>query len=100
MSEHTKAFIDALQTNDNMAAGDAFKDALRDKVGAALDNRRQELAASLFNQTPNEAQPFSDPKPVIADPGTFDQQGNVMNTTVSANDGQAEIDLTQNAKAE
>ena len=97
MSENTKAFIDALQTGDNMAAGDAFKDALRDKVGAALDTRRQELAASLFNKTPNEAESFSDPKPEIAEPGTFDQQGNVFATT-NANDGQAEIDLTTNAK--
>jgi hypothetical protein len=97
MSENTKAFIDALQTGDNMAAGDAFKDALRDKVGAALDTRRQELASSLFNKTTNEAMPHSDPKPEIADPATFDQQGNVV-AMGKANDGQAEIDLTQDAK--
>jgi len=87
-------FIDNLQAGNNADAGEAFKSALRDKVGAALDARRQEIASSLFNKdgTP-EAVPYSDPKPEIADAGTFNQDGSVS-TAANANDGQADIDLT------
>ena len=41
-----------------------------------------------------EADPISDPKPEVADVGTFTQDGQVQ-TTAQQNDGQAEIDLTQ-----
>ena len=50
MSENVKNFIDNLEAGKNADAGEAFKSALRDKMGDALDARRQELAASLFNQ--------------------------------------------------
>jgi len=95
MSEHTKAFIDNLEAGKNADAGEAFKSALRDKMGNALDARRQELAASLFNQKAPEADPISDPKPEVADVGTFTQDGQVQTTNAQENDGQAEIDLTQ-----
>ena len=39
---------------------------------------------------PTEAETFSDPKPEIAEPGSFDRDGNV----IGQNDGQADIDLT------
>ena len=90
MSEHTKAFIDNLEAGKNADAGEAFKSALRDKMGDALDARRQELAASLFNQKAPEADPISDPKPEIADVGTFTQDGQVQ---TDANDGKAEIEI-------
>ena len=93
MSEHTKAFIDNLEAGKNADAGEAFKSALRDKMGDALDAKRQELAANLFNGKV-EAEPISDPKPEIADVGTFTQDGQVQ-TTAQQNDGKAEIDLTQ-----
>lgn len=99
MSEHTKAFIDNLQSGDNVEAGEAFKNALRDKMGDALEIKRKEMAASMFNGVPKEAESFSDPKPEIADAGTFAQDGTIT-TTGDAKDGQAEIDLTQNAEAE
>ena len=40
MSEETKAFIDKLADGDNAGAGEAFKDALRVKVGGQLDQAR------------------------------------------------------------
>ena len=92
MSEHTKAFIDNLEAGKNADAGEAFKSALRDKMGDALDARRQELAASLFNQKAPEAEPISDPKPEVADVGTFTQGGQVQ-TTAQQNDGKAEIEI-------
>jgi len=44
MSEEVKSFIDQIANGDNAAAGDAFKDALRMKVGDALDNHRKDVA--------------------------------------------------------
>ena len=92
MSEHTKAFIDNLEAGNNADAGEAFKSALRDKMGDALDAKRQELAANLFNGKV-EAEPISDPKPEIADVGTFTQDGQVQ---TDANDGKAELEIAGN----
>ena len=92
MSEETKAFIDKLAAGDNAAAGDAFKDALRSKVGSQLDQARKDMAGNLFNGN-IEAEPHSDPKPEIADPGTFTKEGEVVPTTDAGKDGQAELDL-------
>jgi len=91
MSEEVKNFIDKIAAGDNAAAGDAFKDALRAKVGDSLDAHRQEVAGNIFNG--NVEQPHSDPKPEVADPGSFNQDGSVASTT--GNDGEVQIDLTQ-----
>jgi len=102
MSEETKNFIDKLAAGDNAGAGEAFKDALRVKVGQTLDAHRKDMAGNLFNQTDNpipEAEAHSDPKPEIADPGTFDRDGNVLDTT-GQKDGQAELDLSQDGTAD
>ena len=79
MSEEVKNFIDKLAQNDMAGAGDAFKDALRDKVGDALDTKRQDVASNLFT-----AEPHSDPKPEIAGTGTFTQDGQVEPTGANA----------------
>ena len=89
----TKDFIDALAQGKNDDAGEAFKNALRGKVGDALDAERKKMAANMFNTAeaiPSEAEPYSDPKPEIAEPGSFDREGNV----IDSKDGQAEIDLS------
>ena len=93
MSEETKNFIDKLAAGDNAGAGEAFKDALRVKVGTNLDQARKDMAGNLFNGNV-EAEPHSDPKPEIADPGTFTKEGEVVPSTEK--DGEAQIDLTQN----
>jgi len=79
MSEHTKAFIDNLEAGQNADAGEAFKDALRAKVGDQLDIKRQDIAGNMF-----QAQPHSDPKPEIAGTGTFTQDGQVEPTGANA----------------
>jgi len=79
MSEEVKNFIDKLAQNDMVGAGDAFKDALRSKVGDSLDTRRQEVAGTMF-----KAEPHSDPKPEIAGTGTFTQDGQVEPTGANA----------------
>ena len=98
MSEETKNFIDKLSAGDNAGAGEAFKDALRVKVGNQLDQARKDMAGNLFNGT-LEAEPHSDPKPEIADPGTFTKEGEVVGTTDPGKDGQAELDLSKPEQA-
>jgi len=81
MSEHTKAFIDNLASGQNADAGEAFKDALRDKVASSLDQTRQDVASKIFSAaTPgqDEAQPHSDPKPEYA--GTNDRTDAIYDT--------------------
>ena len=93
MTEEVKTFIDQLATGDNANAGEAFKTALRAKVASGLDAKRKEMAGQMFNTAqsiPAEAAAFSDPKPEVAEPGTFEQDGSVS----SVKDGSAEIDLT------
>jgi len=67
MSEQVKNFIDALSNGNQDGAGEAFKDALRMKVGDSLEARRKEIANTLF-QSKIEADPISEPKPEVADP--------------------------------
>ena len=92
----TKDFIDALAQGKNDDAGEAFKNALRGKVGDSLDQMRKDLAGNLFNGDGTvNAEPHSDPKPEIADPGTFNKDGSITPTTTGAqaNDGEAQLDL-------
>ena len=96
MSEHTKTFIDNLEAGKNADAGEAFKSALRDKMGDALDIKRKELASNLFNKETPEAQAFSDPKPEIATPGTFAQDGSVATPGQPEMDGKAELEIAGN----
>lgn len=100
MSEETKNFIDKLAAGDNAGAGEAFKDALRVKVGQTLDAHRKDMAGNMFNQANPipEAEAHSDPKPEIADPGSFDKEGNVIDTVEK--DGKAELDLSQDGTAD
>ena len=93
MSDEVKSFVDKLAAGDNAGAGEAFKDALRVKVGQTLDTHRKDMAGNMFNQANPipEAEAHSDPKPEIADPGTFDKEGRIVDTT--ENDGKAELEI-------
>tara|TARA_B100000927_G_C16459048_1_gene467078 strand:+ start:603 stop:941 length:339 start_codon:yes stop_codon:yes gene_type:complete len=78
---YVDTFVSQLQKGNNTEAGDAFKDALRDKVGDALDTSRKEYASSLFQSaadvmtgtttpvadTTDAAAEHSDSKPEVAD---------------------------------
>ena len=37
-------FVNALQQGNNLGAEDAFKSAMQDKIGAALETKRREVA--------------------------------------------------------
>ena len=89
MTEEVKNFIDKLAKNDMVGAGDAFKDALRSKVGDSLDKQRQDVAGTMF-----KAEPHSDPKPEISGTGTFTPDGKIEPTGANAQDGQAQTEIT------
>ena len=99
MSEEVKNFIDKMAQNDMVGAGDAFKDALRAKVGDQLDVKRQDIAGNMF-----QAQPHSDPKPEIAGTGTFTQDGQVeptgANAVAQAQETQPETPEVSNAESQ
>ena len=95
MSEEVKLFIDKMAKNDMVGAGDAFKDALRAKVGDQLDVKRQDVAGNMF-----QAQPHSDPKPEIAGTGTFTQDGQVEPTGANAQETQPETPEVSNAESQ
>ena len=95
MSEEVKNFIDKMAQNDMVGAGDAFKDALRAKVGDQLDTKRQEVAGTMF-----QAQPHSDPKPEIAGTGTFTQDGQVEPTGANAQETQPETPEVSDAESQ
>jgi hypothetical protein len=91
-NQEIKNFIDKLGTGDNAGAGDAFKDALRGKVGDALDQRRQDIAGKMF------AEPHSDKKPEVATPGQFNRDGTITNA--DGTDGKTAADLSAETKPE
>ena len=43
-NENVVSMVDSLTGGDNVAAQDAFKSALTDKIGQALDDKRQTVA--------------------------------------------------------
>ena len=94
MSEHVKKFIDDLSNGKNADAGEAFKDALRAKVADGLDKARVDIASRIFNGV--EAQPFSDPKPVVTDPHpetdvVFDTKGQEVNVDIDSPEDPGEV---------
>ena len=98
INNNTTNFVDQLQKGNSVEAGEAFKDALRDKVASQLDAARKDIASNMFNPADPIAAEHSDPKPEIADPGSFDKEGNVIDTVEK--DGKAELDLSQDGTAD
>ena len=48
-NENVVSMVDNLTSGDNVAAQDAFKSALTDKIGQALDDKRQTVANDCLN---------------------------------------------------
>lgn len=95
MSEHIKNFIDNLANGNNSDAGENFKDALRAKIGDALEVQRKDVASNMFQQA-FEADPISDDKPEVAEPGVFNQDGSVTNSSdVKADAVSAEAETSE-----
>ena len=52
-NENVVSMVDSLTSGDNVAAQDAFKGALTDKIGQALDDKRQTVANDWLNAGDN-----------------------------------------------
>ena len=52
-NENVVNMVDSLTSGDNVAAQDAFKGALTDKIGQALDDKRQTVANDWLNAGDN-----------------------------------------------
>ena len=48
-NDNVKTMVDSLADGDNIAAQDAFKSALSDKIGNALDDKRMTVANDWLN---------------------------------------------------
>ena len=67
MSEQIKSFINSVYTDKSADAGEEFKDALRAKVGDALEKRRKEMSQNMFKAQQGEFEeaPHNEQKPEI-----------------------------------
>ena len=48
-NDNVKDMVNSLTSGDNVKAQDAFKNALSDKIGQALDDKRQSVATDWLN---------------------------------------------------
>ena len=48
---HVSNMVDSLVDGDNVAAQDSFKNAITDKIGSALDDKRKTVANDWLNAT-------------------------------------------------
>ena len=48
-NDNVKTMVDSLADGDNITAQDAFKNALSDKIGSALDDKRMTVANDWLN---------------------------------------------------
>ena len=92
-NENVKAMVDSLAGGDNVAAQDAFKTALSDKIGDALDSKRVNVANDWLNAA-NEAEAIQNAagledagvvnEPVVsAEPVEIDSEEEAEQPTVS-----------------
>tara|TARA_B100000927_G_scaffold289553_1_gene286405 strand:- start:525 stop:755 length:231 start_codon:yes stop_codon:yes gene_type:complete len=54
MSETVRDIINNLKNNDNVAAGKSFNTAMQDKMSAALDAKKIQVASNMVTKTVEE----------------------------------------------
>jgi hypothetical protein len=53
-NDNVKDMVNSLASGDNVKAQDAFKNALSDKIGQALDDKRQTVATDWLNSAQDQ----------------------------------------------
>ena len=53
-NDNVKDMVNSLSSGDNVKAQDAFKNALSDKIGQALDDKRQSVATDWLNSAQDQ----------------------------------------------
>ena len=80
--DNVKAMVDSLADGDNVAAQDAFKNALSGKIGSALDDKRMTVANDWLNaahETEDLEQNAQYMKPSQEDPTEHDSDFEIDN---------------------
>ena len=86
-NENVENMVDSLASGDNVAAQDAFKSALTDKIGDALDAKRQTVANDWLNA--------GDELEAVQDASGLDDAGGVAPDGTVDLDGQPnDVDFT------
>ena len=88
-NENVVSMVDNLTSGDNVAAQDAFKGALTDKIGDALDAKRQSVANDWLNAA-SEAEAIQDASGLddvgVAPEGTVDLTGQPNDVDLSGSE--------------
>ena len=90
-NENVVSMVDNLTSGDNVAAQDAFKSALTDKIGQALDDKRQTVANDWLNagdelEAVQDAAGLDDVGVEAAPDGTVDLTGQPNDVDLSGTD--------------
>jgi hypothetical protein len=89
----SREFIDAIESGDNLEAGDEFNNSISSKVGDALEFRRKEIAQTFAGNNglvEEDSKPYVKQKP----DGTwcvYDAEGNIVSEHESEDEAKAAL---------
>ena len=89
-NDNVKDMVNSLASGDNVKAQDAFKNALSDKIGQALDDKRQTVATDWLNSAQDQE--------AIKDAAGLDDVGGVV--TPGQEEPAAEVEIDQGGEDE
>ena len=88
-NDNVKDMVNSLASGDNVKAQDAFKNALSDKIGQALDDKRQTVATDWLNSAQEQE--------AIEDAAGLDDVGGVV---TPGQEPAAEVEIDQGGEDE
>ena len=91
-NDNVKDMVDSLAGGDNIKAQDAFKNALSDKIGQALDDKRQTVANDWLNNAKEQEE--------IKDASGLDNASGVVTPGQEPAEPVAEVEIDQGGEDE
>ena len=88
-NDNVKDMVNSLASGDNVKAQDAFKNALSDKIGQALDDKRQTVATDWLNSAQDQE--------AIKDASGLDDVGGVV---TPGQEPTAEVEIDQGGEVD
>ena len=88
-NDNVKDMVNSLASGDNVKAQDAFKNALSDKIGQALDDKRQTVATVWLNSAQDQE--------AIKDASGLDDVGGVV---TPGQEPAAEVEIDQGGEVD
>ena len=89
-NDNVKDMVNSLASGDNVKAQDSFKNALSDKIGQALDDKRQSVATDWLNSAQDQE--------AIKDAAGLDDVGGVV--TPGQEEPAAKVEIDQGGEDE